>query len=548
MKSMAALKAGLSGWNLARQRATPNSLMSRSHRLGSPFRVLRHLCLLATILPCAGQAPNIVIQPQDQYACVGSNVTFYIEATGIPPMNFVWHSNGIPVFYELDQTNSFFTISSVHPSNNGDQFYVMISSPGGPTLSSNAFLYVPDPGICEQPTNTVVPPGGTIAFSVVASGTPPLTYQWFRGIVPLFNGGRIYGADAPQLFISNAVPTDIDFYHVVVSNTSSYVTSVLAHCSVGIPPTVGDVLSRIVNFGTSTIFTNSYSGTPPLFYQWYRNDVPISNATAPSLILTNVRRPEVGLYHVVVTNNAGSAASGKGHLQVRLTLEGTTPIYREEATDELPDLTNAVPTFVAPPTSVFHGVPLLFSTYNATAQSWEANACNPAPSHTMWVVYYSPRAESTRVSTEGSSFDTVVSVYTWNGHANSTPTLVACDNNSGYDGVTSKLNFSALADRDYYIAVNGVGGAFGTVRLEVGDLIRKVRFVGGKYRFELAGPYWFTIMLQSSTNAKASRQSWPMLLTMPATNQDWVISYTNANPFADGRRFYTVGINTNSSP
>lgn len=512
------------------------------------------LCLWASgMAPVSGQTPpNIVVEPVDQSVCIGSNAIFYVEVTGTPPINFHWFSNGIPVTDGVvsSQTNSSLTITNVQPANDGDMFFVAVTSTNGFDQSTNAFLLVPDPAICEQPTNTVVPPGGNITFSVVASGSPPLYYQWFKTSA-LTNDTRISGADTPMLTISNALLGDTGFYYVEVTNHLGSVTSILARCDVATPPAiVVQPVSQVARFATLVQYFVGVTGTLPRSYQWYRNDVPIPGAVSQVLILTNVQRPEVGLYHAVVTNVAGMATSKRAHLQVRLTLEGDTPIPREEATDVLTSLTNAAPSSSPPPTVMYHGVPLLFTTYGASADSWESAHCGVPASHSMWVVYYSPRQELTKVSTEGSTFDTVAAVYTWSGNTNDLPMPVDCNNDGGYDVVTSRFYFPAQARTDYYIAVDGVGGAAGTVRLEVGETIRKATFnrTNGTYRFEMAGPYWADNYLQSFTNLAAPRPGWPVELTVPATNRDWVVGYTNFNALADGQRFYSVGINTNSTP
>jgi len=318
----------------------------------------------------------------------------------------------------------------------------------------------------------------------------------------------------------------------------------------GVAPTiVNHPISRVARFRANTSFGVSANGTQPRFYQWYRNNAPVPNATNSTLLVTDVQRPQVGRYHVAVSNLAGVAVSERAHLQIRLTLAGSAFIPREEATDFLPSLTNAIRQFfVPPPTVVHHGVPLLFTTRGATAEPWETNQCGVPASNSMWVVYYAPRAELTRVSTEGSDFDTVLSVYTWEGDAAKPPVLLACDNDGGHDGSSSLLHFSAESPKDYYIAVDGVNGASGTVRLEVGETIRNVVFTNGTYRFEMAGAYWFDNTLQSATNPAAPPFTWPVLLSMPATNRDWVIGYTNQSAVSDGSRFYVVGVNTNSTP
>jgi hypothetical protein len=61
--------------------------------------------------------------------------------------------------------------------------------------------------------------------------------------------------------------------------------------------------------GVNVVFTVGVTGTPPLFYQWYHEDVALPGATLPSLTLTNALGSVSGAYSVVVTNSAGKATS-----------------------------------------------------------------------------------------------------------------------------------------------------------------------------------------------------------------------------------------------
>jgi len=155
-----------------------------------------------------------------------------------------------------------------------------------------------------------------------------------------------------------------------------------------------------------------------------------------------------------------------------------------------------------------------------------------------------PRAELTKVSTEGSDFDTVLGVYTWDGDPFHVPTLIACDNDSGFDGHDSSLQFPALARTDYYIAVDGVKGATGKARVQVGEIMQNPRFAAdGKFRLELAGPYWLSVALRSTTNLFQPAQNWRLDLSVPVTNKDWVVRYTNNQPFwLDWGRYYRTAI------
>jgi hypothetical protein len=75
------------------------------------------------------------------------------------------------------------------------------------------------PGVWTQPTGGAFYVGETIRLRVVASGTWPLTYQWFKDGLPL------PGAMDSALVIADAKVTDSGSYTVTVSNEFGSVTS-----------------------------------------------------------------------------------------------------------------------------------------------------------------------------------------------------------------------------------------------------------------------------------------------------------------------------------
>jgi hypothetical protein len=91
------------------------------------------------------------------------------------------------------------------------------------------------PFITQQPTNVIVAQGGGAIFSVTATGTERLAYQW------RFNGGAIGGATASSYTINNAQSSHAGNYQVVVSNSFGMVTSAVAVLAVNvtIPPLNG---------------------------------------------------------------------------------------------------------------------------------------------------------------------------------------------------------------------------------------------------------------------------------------------------------------------
>ena len=90
----------------------------------------------------------------------------------------------------------------------------------------------PPPTIFLQPSSVSVFPGGSVTFTVGASGTGPLSYQWFN------NNSLIVGATGSTLALTvpnSQPPTVGGSYTVVVSNAGGSVISQPAVLTVVIP-------------------------------------------------------------------------------------------------------------------------------------------------------------------------------------------------------------------------------------------------------------------------------------------------------------------------
>lgn len=177
---------------------------------------------------------------------------------------------------------------------------VMTACSGGGGSSNSA----QSPTITKQPVNQAVTVGQTATFSVTATGTAPLTYQWFD------NGTAIAGATSSTYTTAATVIGDNNSqFTVTVSNATGSINSNPATLSAMIGLPVITTQPKSVNVCNSASITLSVVALNASTYQWSFNGSPIAGATSSSYFIASATATNAGSYTVTVTNAAGSVTS-----------------------------------------------------------------------------------------------------------------------------------------------------------------------------------------------------------------------------------------------
>ena len=255
--------------------------------------------------------PTISAQPASQAVAVGKTATFSVTAAGAGTLTYQWNSNGAAV---SGATSASYTTPTATSANNGEQFTVTITNVGGSVTSSAATLTVnAAPSITSQPANQTVSAGQSAAFSVAATGTPTLTYQWSK------NGAAISGATSPSYTTPATASTDSGSqFSVTVTNSFGSVTSGAATLTVNAAPTIAtQPESQAVTVGQTATFSVTATGTGTLTYQWKKNGTAVSGATAASYTTPATIASDNGTtFTVTVTGTSGSVTSNAATLTV----------------------------------------------------------------------------------------------------------------------------------------------------------------------------------------------------------------------------------------
>ena len=204
------------------------------------------------------------------------------------------------------------------------------------------------PFFVRQPQNTNVVVGSTVTLSVVAGGDG-LTYQWRKNGADLADGERIAGATSPDLTLSSLTTNEAGSYLCFIANAVAGGPSQPAVLTV-VPPApvaiVADPTNTVATVGNTVTLRVSASGSPPLSYQWYFNEVPQPGATASNLVLNNVQFTQAGQYYATVANPSSSATSQVATLTVNAPVPiATTIAYLHSLQDTNAALTNTTTYF-----------------------------------------------------------------------------------------------------------------------------------------------------------------------------------------------------------
>ena len=180
--------------------------------------------------------PVIGLQPVGVTNYSKNPYTMEVAASGIGApgvgLSYAWYRNSSPLSDGADvtgSTNYTLTLNSLGSIDDGT-YYVIVTGAAGSTQSSNALVSVNTaltppsftlPGGIEPPANTTSFQGDTVAFTAVAVGTGPMTYQWY------FNNGTgaVPANSTTSTLTLSATTNDSGTYYVVATGGDGTGTS-----------------------------------------------------------------------------------------------------------------------------------------------------------------------------------------------------------------------------------------------------------------------------------------------------------------------------------
>lgn len=169
-------------------------------------------------------APTITVQPVCRYDSGTGQATFQVMALGNGPLSYQWQRDSSDI---ADATNSILVLDDLAPAEAGAYSVVVTNNVG---LAESAVAMLPPawrhPYFLMQPQDASVPCREEAGFVVNATGSKPLSYQWY------FDGTAVEGATNYALVWDRITPDQGGPYYIVVTNVYGAVTSRVASLTV----------------------------------------------------------------------------------------------------------------------------------------------------------------------------------------------------------------------------------------------------------------------------------------------------------------------------
>ena len=455
--------------------------------------------------------PKITTNPLGGNLQLAGLATLTVEAQGTAPLRYQWRRNGVKL---EGQTSDRLSISGSDRFAAGD-YQVIVYNDFGSVISPTASIQVDGPGVAPvqmadiwgqqpdfrfsqfrissdnsgashdpgEPAHDGKPGGASVWLTWTPDENGVATFETtgsaFDTILAVYAGDSI---ETLNLITSNddgssSLTSIVKFnavagtpYHVVVDGYSGQQGRInliwnLDSTLVPAPVITSEPVDIVAALdGSATYVVIAEGGN--LSYQWYFNGEAIAGAVNDAWTVSSVQPLNLGVYEVVVSNAVGDEArSRKARLEAGTNTAARTSWKLQELLDSLTGIQIASDKRPDSFTSVSAGAvgSQIFDTFGATTEPGEPAHGGAIGGASVWFGITAETDGVLRIDTAGSDTDTLLAVYVGSGLLDLQ--LIAEDDNGGADGVTSRVQFSAIQGAEYLVAVDSVDGVTGNINL-----------------------------------------------------------------------------------
>ena len=235
------------------------------------------------------------------------------------------------------------------------------------------------------------------------------------------------------------------------------------------------------NLGDTVMLTAVLTNIGAAQFQWLFNGRELPQATDTNLVIASFQSTNVGRYELDVSVSGQDYTLPGTELQInteglsnvlaraKLLDTPTSPLKGEINESSAVVSYRGVTTLSGTALGVARGYngTQIFNTIYSPSNTNDPPHCGFIGGTPYWLLYQPPVDGTLTMDTVGSSYDTVMEFYTFNGTLTGYQDLISldCNNDAPGLGTASRVQSPVVASRQYVVVVDGVNGASGTAWL-----------------------------------------------------------------------------------
>nr|XP_054769474.1 hemicentin-1-like [Lytechinus pictus] len=262
-------------------------------------------------------APILLDSPDAYTSLIRNPVTLQCLAAGFPPPEVTWLKNGAPldpedIRYYVTPSNSLLIASTIR-EDSGIYTCNVTNTAGYQYKHMELTVYVPPTSITAGDTSYDVTLNNPVSLPCVVESYPPPMITWLKDgrVIPYTNAH--YRIQESSLDIPMAVVRDSGVYTCIASNIVGNISRSY-EINVQVPPYISPGPDTITAYlGQNATLPCDSIGVPSPMTMWDKGGLQLNYGDSHfhkleegSLIISDVRELDAGVYFCLVVNQAGS--------------------------------------------------------------------------------------------------------------------------------------------------------------------------------------------------------------------------------------------------
>jgi hypothetical protein len=258
----------------------------------------------STVLVNINPAPEILSIPDNKFIGAGTSINLSIPVIGAKPITYTWTKDGIlqPLLNKPE-----LKFASFNSSNEGSYQLSVQNSCGSDTSPAFALSIIPEIHIRNNDT-LLCEDEQVSLLTNISNGS---TFQWYK------NGNLLDGETSDSIWFARIKTSDEGSYSCYVQSAAgSYQTNAILLSVKQKPHFTVQPSSEWIPENASLTTEVAASGSSPLSYQWYRDDVAINGEKSSRLLFAGFTKNDEKVYKCVVGNDCGTDTSLKAAFMI----------------------------------------------------------------------------------------------------------------------------------------------------------------------------------------------------------------------------------------